>query len=363
MTGSAGEEVEGNSFTDKHQSIKVGKRETGSQSSKYQGAFLGKLNTYAHQVSGDVFVIDEYTFLMKGFTYDGLGQDAFFWTGATVRPSNIGFIVPDERGRTNKLNRYNNQDITIRIPDGDKKIQSLKWLSIWDIRDNRNFADIYIPDGFSPPSAQRIAEFSRESHGVRSGPLVVLDSKRIRIENFFYDGSSNSTYFWVGTGPVPSSSGKRIPDELGYLEPLSRYEGETLTLHLPGEMTIFDIDWISIWDEEDQVSFGSVSFPDGLNIPPSLCVIKKRESRLPNCEQLHKNLQLSWEIFGPQITFEMSGQIAPNDYMSFGLSGSKTSTQMIGSDVAVSYMDGHIGFTVDYNITDKFPVSSNENIF
>lgn len=329
------------------------RRDTGE---KYQGALLGKLNTYAHQVTGDVYVIDEYTFLIKGFTYDGLGQDAFFWAGATVRPSNIGFIVPDQRGRTNKLNRYNNQDITIRIPD-DKKINSLKWLSIWDIRDNRNFADIYIPDGFNPPSPQKIAEFSRESHGVKSGPLIVVDSKRMKIENLFYDGSSSSAYFWVGTGPVPAPSGKKIPDDLGYLEPIGKYDGETITLNLPGEITIFEIDWIAIWDEETSENFGSVSLPEGLNIPPSLSVIRRRESRLPNCEQLHKNVQLSWEIFGPQITFEMSGQIGSNDYMSFGLSGSKTSSSMIGSDVAISYMDGHIGFTHDYNITDKFPVS------
>lgn len=41
---------------------------------EYQGLFLGKFNTYAHQVSGDVYAIDEYTFLLKNFFYDGLGQ-------------------------------------------------------------------------------------------------------------------------------------------------------------------------------------------------------------------------------------------------------------------------------------------------
>lgn len=42
--------------------------------SKYEGAYLGKLNTYSHQVTGDVYVIDEYTFLIKNFHYDGLSQ-------------------------------------------------------------------------------------------------------------------------------------------------------------------------------------------------------------------------------------------------------------------------------------------------
>lgn len=43
-------------------------------SDDYQGQYLGKLNTYAHQASGDVYAIDEYTFLIKSFFYDGLGQ-------------------------------------------------------------------------------------------------------------------------------------------------------------------------------------------------------------------------------------------------------------------------------------------------
>ena len=85
---------------------------------------------------------------------------------------------------------------------------------------------------------------------------------------------------------------------------------------------------------------------------------QKHVSRLPNCEQLHRKLQINWEIFGPQITFEVAGQIDSNDYIAFGLSGSPNRTQMIGSDVAISYIDGHFGKTDDYNLTEKYPVSN-----
>lgn len=248
---------------------------TGLLSEKYEGFLLGKLNTYAHQVTGDVYVIDEYTFLIKNFHYDGLAQDAFFWAGATVRPSNIGFIVPDEKGRSNKLRRYINQDITLKIPD-DKKINSIKWFAVWDIRDNRNFADIYIPEGFEAPSPKKISEFSRESHGVKSAQVTVLNSKTMRISEFSYDGRGDSVYFYVGTGPQPNPSGKKIPNEVGYLEPLGAYEGETIVLTLPGDMTIFEMDWLSVWDDVNMESYGYVSIPEGLNIPPSLAITKVR---------------------------------------------------------------------------------------
>lgn len=86
--------------------------------------------------------------------------------------------------------------------------------------------------------------------------------------------------------------------------------------------------------------------------------MQKRESRLPNCEQLHRKLQLNWEIFGPTITFEVAAEIGSDDYVAFGISGSKNSSKMIGADVAISYISGHLGFTSDYNITDLYPCTN-----
>lgn len=68
---------------------------------------------------------------------------------------------------------------------------------------------------------------------------------------------------------------------------------------------------------------------------------------------------MSWEIFGPQIIFQLSGQVSEDEYMSFGLSGSHDKSQMVGSDVTVAYINGHIGFATDYNITALTSVSIN----
>lgn len=40
---------------------------------------------------------------------------------------------------------------------------------------------------------------------------------------------------------------------------------------------------------------------------------------LPNCVQLHKNYQVSWEIFGPQITIQLSGQIGNENFFLLNL--------------------------------------------
>ncbi|KAM7304886.1 hypothetical protein ISCGN_014786 [Ixodes scapularis] len=106
-----------------------------ARSEMHEGLYIGKINTYAHQVSGQVYAIDEYTILIKNFFYDGLGQDTFFWAGSSVRPSNVGFIVPDEEGKTNKLQPYTDKDIYLHLPDR-RKITSVRWLAIWNLREH-----------------------------------------------------------------------------------------------------------------------------------------------------------------------------------------------------------------------------------
>jgi hypothetical protein len=43
--------------------------------------------------------------------------------------------------------------------------------------------------------------------------------------------------------------------------------------------------------------------------------------------------------------------------MAFGLSAAENKSEMIGSDVAIAYIDGYLGYATDYNITAKAPVS------
>ncbi|KAL6423014.1 hypothetical protein ACFW04_010477 [Cataglyphis niger] len=275
---------------------------------EYKGKYLGKLNPYHHQVSGDVWAVDQYTLLLTSFNYDGNGADTFFWAGASNRPGPQGFIVPDEWGKTNILDRYFNRDFTLTLPD-NKKITDIKWFAVYDLQSQNTFGDVYIPEEFDPPAPQKISQLSKRSHNVSSEPIVILDSKTISIPQFIYDGQGADTYFWVGLGPQPSSKGQKVPDEYGYMNSLRTYNNEDIILELPGDMTVFNIDWLSVFDVKTKSNYGSVIIPDGLNVPPSLIKIIKQTQSLPNCVQLHKRYQVAWEIFGPQITIQLIGQV------------------------------------------------------
>lgn len=57
------------------------------------------------------------------------------------------------------------------------------------------------------------------------------------------------------------------------LEPIGEYKDETIVLELPGVMTVFDIDFLAVWDDENKENLGSVIIPDELNVPPALTSI------------------------------------------------------------------------------------------
>ena len=113
------------------------------------------------------------------------------------------------------------------------------------------------------------------------------------LSQFYYDGKGgNNIHFYVGRGPQPSSKGTVVPNELGYLEPLRRYQGEDVTLQLPGTTTIADVRWVSVYDIENQRDLGHVIIPDGINVPPSLSEVVDPDVQLPFCQMLHSNLQV-----------------------------------------------------------------------
>lgn len=51
------------------------------------------------------------------------------------------------------------------------------------------------------------------------------------------------------------------------------YKNLTIVLELPGDLTIFEIDWFSIFDVETKQSLASIIIPEALNVPPSLVKI------------------------------------------------------------------------------------------
>lgn len=62
----------------------------------------------------------------------------------------------------------------------------------------------------------------------------------------------------------------KVPNEIGSLDPLRGYQGEDIEIQLPGNLTVYDIDWLAVWCVEYRHNFGHVFIPKDLDVPPAL---------------------------------------------------------------------------------------------
>ncbi|XP_059045572.1 protein Skeletor, isoforms B/C isoform X7 [Achroia grisella] len=238
---------------------------------RYYGKDLGALSELHHGVRGRVYAVDSRTLFIKDFNYDGEGPSAYFYVGTAKTPSNVGALrLRDERGGSSPLRRYRGEGVTLSLPDG-KTLRDFKWFSVYCDEYSVNFGDVSIPRELDYPKPAKVGAL-RGVHGVSSDPVVVVDAQTLLVPNFSYDGEAPDAKFWVGRGDKPSPQGIRIPDENGKEAPLRKYDGKTIVLTLPGELTVFDIGHFAVWCEAFTVNFGHVTLPHSAlaNVPPSL---------------------------------------------------------------------------------------------
>lgn len=128
---------------------------------------IGDIETFHHGAGGEVFALDEKTLMIKDFTYDGAGPDAFFWVGPEGTPSN----VPDETKTKILAHPYvepgyyeyrdqsapilkgaAKEQITLRLPE-NMKVGDIKWLSVWCRKFSVDFGNLIFPTDLNLPKS------------------------------------------------------------------------------------------------------------------------------------------------------------------------------------------------------------------
>ena len=141
--------------------------------------FVGEIDNKAHGIGGTVYIAGERILLVKNFTYDGTGPDAFFLAGTDGSPSGKGTILPhpfngtfysyENEAAPILTERFTgNKDITLATPETLKTDQIL-WLSVWCRKYAIDFGSFYftshndIADAESEPETKPEAESEPET--------------------------------------------------------------------------------------------------------------------------------------------------------------------------------------------------------
>jgi hypothetical protein len=105
------------------------------------------------------------------------------------------------------------EPLLLKLPN-NKRVSDLHWLSIWDHDSEQAIASVLIPNGpgFKVPSP--VVLHGLKSNGLRkvsSGSIEVVNTKTIKINDFFYEGDAPGAWFMVGKDLLPNPSGEILP--------------------------------------------------------------------------------------------------------------------------------------------------------
>ncbi|XP_038046212.1 protein Skeletor, isoforms B/C-like isoform X2 [Patiria miniata] len=239
-------------------------------SAPYYGKEIGQFSTRFHLVSGTVYAVDETTVMIRGFNYDGLGPDAFFWVGTTDSPSSTGQPIYLDSSQS-KLGAYSNAEVVISMPTG-QKITDFKWLSVWCRMAAANFGEVIIPPGFVLPAAHDLGPLVGTQHEVSAKKVVILDSRTLRFEKLVYDGNGPDAYFWAGVTEIPDENGFALTWREGNNQVIPRaFANETFIVKIPPPRTVYDISYVGLWCHLAKADFGHIKINGSeLNVPASL---------------------------------------------------------------------------------------------
>ena len=84
-----------------------------------------------------------------------------------------------------------------------------------------------------------------------------------------------------------------------------------MVIVLPGDLTVFDVEWLSVWCVAFFVDFGHVSIPKNLNVPPSLRMLGVEPQTKLNCEVLDpsQGFEVRWAIAGRSIVTQLVAKL------------------------------------------------------
>ena len=126
----------------------------------------------------------------------------------------------------------------------------------------------------------KIGEFVGNNYGV-GGTLYALNESTLFVKDFQYTGGGPDAFFFVGTeskSPNPNGIILSFPYQGIHCEYddhnapiLGRFEASRhgkVLLHLPQNVRVSDLKWLSVWSGAYAVNFGEVIWPD--NIVPGI---------------------------------------------------------------------------------------------
>jgi hypothetical protein len=204
-----------------------------------------------------------------------------------------------------------------------------------------------------------------------SGMVEIIDDCTFRTTAFNYDGQGPDAY-WIITNAADSASFRTARQLMMLPRAPGAYRDIVADIKLPAGVTFESIAGsrnqiaISVWCVAFSANFADVVLVAPAAVPPSTatvggstvatsCPERFGSTCLANCVRMAPFLNVWWQVQGPDVVFELEADVDAGSWVAFGISGSNSSTRMVGADVAVTYFDSNSGQAgvADYMLTKQ----------
>ncbi|CEF71024.1 DM13 domain-containing protein [Strongyloides ratti] len=161
-------------------------------------------------------------------------------------------------------------------------ITDYKWIGLYDKCVQKTIPLLTLKD-IEPPKAEKIAPLSGWEHNITSYRVQVLNCNTILIPGFTFDANSafsKNTFMYVGMGSFPEKILSQYRAHVNNQNPdipLRFYNHEDIYVTLPLDLKTFDVDFLSIYNDDEKKSYGNIILPSVL-VPP--CLKAEDETRL-----------------------------------------------------------------------------------
>jgi len=92
-----------------------------------QPKYLGTFKNPSHDVEGDIFMLDQSTLYIQGFSFDGQAPDAYFWSDGIPIP----YYTRSNPNVAMNLKKYHKEDVVLMLPPEKPTLEALGHFQIW----------------------------------------------------------------------------------------------------------------------------------------------------------------------------------------------------------------------------------------
>ncbi|EPB74954.1 hypothetical protein ANCCEY_05971 [Ancylostoma ceylanicum] len=156
------------------------------------------------------------------------------------------------------------------------RLSDYKWIGLYDQCKNVSIPIISLED-VDPPREEEVGPMIGQERNISSGSVRILNCNTILVPDLYFEANQKSpnSFFFVGTGNVTNvvqqTKARTIGYELG--DPLESYAGDDVMVRLPRGIRSFDVDFLSIFNEDEKKTYGHVELPS-LLVPPCVDELK-----------------------------------------------------------------------------------------